>query len=178
MEASSARPTSRAPDGRVGTRPRECRSAARRGVSGASPCRRWGRGKVILVPAGSVLSQGRATMVSRSAISPIRDGRSPQVMSEMLDDHLTSTAPPTIIVIMTITVNWIAALRWVWFLPPANAVIAQSVVSNHGCATNLEESVLKRGQPRIRAARSGSVPRPSSREDRPWTTTTREISMT
>ena len=137
-----------------------------------------GERMVILVPAGSVLSQGRATMLSRSAISPIRDGRRPQVVSEMFDDHLTTIAPSTIIVMMTRIVDRAAALRWVWFLPPANAVMAQSVVSNHGCATNLEESVLKRGQPRIRAARSGSVPRPSSREDRLWTTTTRKISMT
>ena len=42
--------------------------------------------EVAFVPAWSVLSQGRLTKVSRSAISPIRDGRRPQVMSDMFDD--------------------------------------------------------------------------------------------
>ena len=134
--------------------------------------------EAVFAPAGSVLSQGRATMVSRLAISPIRDGRRTQVVSEMFDDHLTITAPPLIIVSMTILVDLIAAHRWVWFLPPSNAVIAQSVASNHGCATTLGESVLKRGQPEVRAARAGIIPGPSSRKDRLWATTTRKISTT
>ena len=39
-----------------------------------------------LYPAWSVLSQGRLTKVSRSAIPPIRDSSTPQVMSDRFDD--------------------------------------------------------------------------------------------
>ena len=92
-------------------------------------------------------------------------------MSEMFDDHLTTTAPPIIIVNMTIIVNRVAALRWVWFLPPANAVIAQSVVANHGCATTLEEEELAVFQ-RRRPPNGGTF-----RKEDPWCTSTHTGSL-
>jgi hypothetical protein len=112
--------------------------------------------------AGSVLSQGRATMVSR-----------PQVVSELFDDHLTTTTPLIIIVSMAITLNadLVEAFRWVWSLPPANAVIAQSVVANHGCATTLEEEELAVFQ-RRRPPNGGTF-----RKEDPWCTSTHTGSL-